>query len=310
MLLLSFSLGIVLLFLPRGSIPKSWAVLCICPIFLLAWIKRDTQISVIDVGQGQSVFVQDASQRMLIDTGGYYDESKFSIGQNVVVPYLKSQGVAQLDRILLSHLDQDHSGALNAVLQQTRVKHLMANETLPQPTLSLQTDASFSRCHKGQTWQTPEIRLQILSPESVDDQTIQYNRNEYSCVVYLELLKANSLRRFLIMGDAGWETEYQILQKYPDLKVDVLVLGHHGSKHSSSYDFLKHYQPKIAIASVGYTNRYGHPSLETLSRLDALHIPLYTTIQSGTITFKVEDHEVKLEQYRNTVKWLNLYESY
>ena len=310
MLLLSFSLGIVLLFLPRGSIPKSWAVLCICPIFLLAWIKRDTQISLIDVGQGQSVFVQDASLRMLIDTGGYYDESKFSIGQNVVVPYLKSQGVAQLDRILLSHLDQDHSGALAAVLQQTRVKHLMANETLPQPTLSLQTDASFSRCHTGQTWQTSEIRLQILSPEPVDDQTIQYNRNEYSCVVYLELLKANGLRRFLIMGDAGWETEYQILQKYPDLKVDVLVLGHHGSKHSSSYDFLKHYQPKIAVASVGYTNRYGHPSLETLSRLDALHIPLYTTIQSGTITFKVEDHQVKLEQYRNTVKWLNLYESY
>ena len=186
----------------------------------------------------------------------------------------------------------------------------MANETLPQPTLSLQTGTSFSRCYTGQTWQTPEIRLQILSPEPVDDQTIQYNRNEYSCVVYLELLKANGLRRFLIMGDAGWETEYQIFQKYPDLKVDVLVLGHHGSKHSSSYDFLKHYQPKIAVASVGYTNRYGHPSLETLSRLDALHIPLYTTIQSGTITFKVEDHEVKLEQYRNTVKWLNLYKSY
>ena len=155
---------------------------------------------------------------MLIDTGGYYDESKFSIGENIVVPYLKSQGVAQLDLILLSHLDQDHSGALDSILQQIKVNGLMANETLPQQTLSWQAGVPFSRCHVDQTWQSTDMRLQVLSPELVSDQLIQSNRNEYSCVVYLELLKAKGLRRFLIMGDAGWETEYQILQKYPDLK--------------------------------------------------------------------------------------------
>ncbi|MBK0063646.1 MULTISPECIES: DNA internalization-related competence protein ComEC/Rec2 [unclassified Acinetobacter] len=299
-ILLSIGLGILMLFLPKGSIPKSWALLCICPIFLLTWVKRDTQISVIDVGQGQSIFIQDSSQRLLIDTGGYYDETKFSIGQNVVVPYLKQQGVAQLDRILLSHLDQDHSGALEAILKQVKVTHFMANETLPQ-----QNSMSFSKCYTGQTWQTPDIRLHILSPEPIDDQLVQSNRNEHSCVVYLELLKAKGLRRFLIMGDAGWETEYQILQKYPDLKVDVLVLGHHGSKHSSSYDFLRHYQPQLTVASVGYSNRYGHPSTQTLSRLDALNIPLYTTIASGTITFRVQNNQVQVEQYRKIFKWLN-----
>ncbi|WP_171499484.1 DNA internalization-related competence protein ComEC/Rec2 [Acinetobacter guerrae] len=305
MLLLSIGLGILMLFLPKASIPRSWAFLCICPVFLLPWGKRDTYISVIDVGQGQSVFIQDSSMRMLIDTGGYYDESKFSMGQKVVVPYLKSQGVTQLDRILLSHLDQDHSGALDAVLQQIKVSHLMANETLPQQTLSLLKDASFSKCHAGQTWQTVDMRLQILSPESMHDQQVRYDRNENSCVVYLELLKANGLHRFLMMGDAGWLTEYQILQKYPDLKVDVLILGHHGSKHSSSYDFLRHYRPKIAVASVGYTNRYGHPSMQTISRLEALNIPLYTTIQSGNITFRIEDNRVELEQYRQAFKWMN-----
>ncbi len=69
---------------------------------------------------------------------------------------------------------------------------------------------------------------------------------------------------YLLMGDAGWQTEYELLKAYPNLQVDVLVLGHHGSRHSSSFDFLQHYQPKLAIASVGKWNRYGHPSKEEL----------------------------------------------
>lgn len=106
------------------------------------------------------------------------------------------------------------------------------------------------------------------------------------------------------MGDAGWETEFKLLQQYPDLKVDVLVLGHHGSKHSSAYDFLNVLKPKLAIASTGLNNRYGHPSREVQSRLQALDIPLLNTAETGTLSFLFENGAVELKFQRQQRKWL------
>lgn len=300
LMLLGFALGIVILFLPKRVLPKSWVVLCIATLFFTAWLKTDTQLSIIDVGQGQAIFVKTPEQKFLIDTGGSAQEERFSMGKQVVVPYLSRQGVARLDQIILSHLDQDHSGALDSILSQISVPKIMANEHLPS---SKVTD--FSRCQAGQTWQTPALRMQVLSPTIADDQFIREHRNETSCVIHLEFLQAEQWRHFLIMGDAGWETEFYLLQHYPDLKVDVLVLGHHGSKHSSSYDFLRYYRPKLAIASVGRFNRYGHPSTELQARLQALNIPFYTTVNSGTITFRLDRNQMELEQFRTQFKWLN-----
>ena len=112
-------------------------------------------------------------------------------------------------------------------------------------------------------------------------------------------------KSFLLMGDAGWEAEYQILQRYPHLNVDVLVLGHHGSQYSSSFAFLKQMNPKLAIASAGFGNRYNHPSPITLARLQALKIPLLTTIDQGTIQFKLNhNHEMEINEFRSEKKWL------
>ena len=106
------------------------------------------------------------------------------------------------------------------------------------------------------------------------------------------------------MGDAGWQTEYQLLKDYPDLKVDVLVLGHHGSQHSSAYQFLQHYRPKLAIASAGRFNRYGHPSQLTQQRLKELDIPLLTTAEHGSLHFSQQGTQIILETERSRWKWL------
>jgi len=107
------------------------------------------------------------------------------------------------------------------------------------------------------------------------------------------------------MGDAGWQTEYQILQNYPDLKVDVLVLGHHGSRHSSAYAFLKQLKPKVVIASAGFHNRYGHPSEMTLQRLKQLNIPVLSTVQQGSIQFSRQANgQMKLHYAREQRQWL------
>jgi len=106
------------------------------------------------------------------------------------------------------------------------------------------------------------------------------------------------------MGDAGWEAEYQLIKEYPDLKVDVLVLGHHGSKHSSAYDFLATLKPKLVVASTGFNNRYGHPSKEVLARLQALNIPFKSTIDQGTLSFVSQNNQMVLYTRRSERSWL------
>jgi len=297
--LFAVSLGILILFLPKGILPKTWGMLCCLPLIVVNKTNQPIQLHILDVGQGQAIFLQQPEQNWLIDTGGSYDEKIFSIGQNVVVPFLRQQGVKRLDRVVLSHLDQDHSGAFPFIQQEIPVKQVLSNEqsstTLKQP---------FQYCHQGQQWQYPELDIQILWPKEKDLAFVHSEQNQYSCVVYLHFKGISDYQNFLIMGDAGWEAEYELLKDYPSLKVDVLVLGHHGSKHSSAYDFLATLKPKLAIASAGFDNRYGHPSQEVINRLKALHIPLKSTVEQGTLSFVLENQKIVLHNRRFERLWL------
>ncbi|MDO7436391.1 DNA internalization-related competence protein ComEC/Rec2 [Acinetobacter nosocomialis] len=297
--LFAVSLGILILFLPKGILPKTWGMLCCLPLIVVNKTNQPIQLHILDVGQGQAIFLQQPEQNWLIDTGGSYDEKIFSIGQNVVVPFLRQQGVKRLDRVVLSHLDQDHSGAFPVIQQEFPIKQVLSNEqsstTLKQP---------FQYCHQGQQWQYPELDIQILWPKEKDLAFVHSEQNQYSCVVYLHFKGISDYQNFLIMGDAGWEAEYELLKDYPSLKVDVLVLGHHGSKHSSAYDFLATLKPKLAIASAGFDNRYGHPSQEVINRLKALHTPLKSTVEQGTLSFVLENQKMILHNRRFERLWL------
>ncbi|WP_284083892.1 DNA internalization-related competence protein ComEC/Rec2 [Acinetobacter nosocomialis] len=297
--LFAVSLGILILFLPKGILPKTWGMLCCIPLIVMNKTNQPIQLHILDVGQGQAIFLQQPEQNWLIDTGGSYDEKIFSISQNVVVPFLRQQGVKRLDRVVLSHLDQDHSGAFPFIQQEIPVKQVLSNEQsstiLKQP---------FQYCHQGQQWQYPELDIQILWPKEKDLAFVHFQQNQYSCVVYLHFKGISDYQNFLIMGDAGWEAEYELLKDYPSLKVDVLVLGHHGSKHSSAYDFLATLKPKLAIASAGFDNRYGHPSQEVINRLKALHIPLKSTVEQGTLSFVLENQKMILHNRRFERLWL------
>jgi len=298
--LFAVSLGILILFLPKGILPKTWGMLCCLPLIVVNKTNQPIQLHILDVGQGQAIFLQHSEQNWLIDTGGSYDEKIFSIGQNVVVPFLRQQGVRQLDHVVLSHLDQDHSGAFPIIEQEIPVTQLISNEQLPN-----YLKQPFQYCHQGQQWHYPELDIQILWPKEKDLVFVASNQNQYSCVVYLQFKKVAGYQNFLIMGDAGWEAEYELLKDYPNLKIDVLVLGHHGSKHSSAYDFLATLKPKLAIASAGFDNRYGHPSQQVIARLKALHIPLKSTVEQGTLSFVLENHKIVLHDRRLDRLWLS-----
>ncbi|MGE8648616.1 MAG: DNA internalization-related competence protein ComEC/Rec2 [Acinetobacter sp.] len=293
-------LSLLILFLPRGVLPKSWIAVAAVPICIPQFYHPPFQLSVLDVGQGQAIFFRYGTHNMMIDMGGYYDEEKFSIGKQLILPFLSVQGVSQLEQVILTHLDQDHSGAYHSIKDQLKIKNIYANEVTETVASS-----NFQLCYQGQQWQWQnDLQIKVIAPKLEQLNTANFNKNDLSCVVYLQLKDVWPYQNFLLMGDAGWQTEYQLLKDYPDLKVDVLVLGHHGSQHSSAYHFLQHYRPKLAIASAGKFNRYGHPSQLTQQRLKELKIPLLTTAEHGSLHFHQQGTQIILETERSRWKWL------
>ena len=298
--ILLLSLCIFIFYLPDGIVPKAWLLLGLVAICLKSYTPQPFQLTVLDVGQGQSILVREGRHSMMVDTGGYYDEQKFSIGKNIILPFLSRQGLSSIDQLVLTHLDQDHSGAYFSIQDQLAIKSLYASEHVAVPNAT-----QFEYCQQGQVWQWENVHIEVLSPNNIQAVRAGAERNENSCVLYIRMNHAMPYQSYLLMGDAGWQTEYELLKAYPNLQVDVLVLGHHGSRHSSSFDFLQHYQPKLAIASAGKWNRYGHPSKETLARLKALNIPLLSTAEKGSIEFKAKDGRIQLIAFRDQWQWLN-----
>lgn len=298
--LVSLILGSILCVMPYGVIPFTWPLLCFMALFFSQNTSPKFQFILLDVGQGQAIFLQHQQYHMMIDTGGHYREDEFSIGEQIILPFLSAQQATTLDILLLSHLDHDHSGAYFKIKDQLQVKQLYANEIM--------TDIpSMQLCHAGQKFSLGEhVAIEILSPQAKDLAQAHRQKNEYSCVVYVSIKDAYPYQHYLIMGDAGWQTEFELIRRYADLPVDVLVLGHHGSRHSSAYDFLQHFQPKLALISAGLNNPYHHPHLATLRRLEQLKIPYLLTAETGSIDIELQQNMVtELSTHRQKLKWLN-----
>lgn len=293
----SLGVGLVILFLPRNTVPKIWGILCFLPVFFADEQRHHFEFHVLDVGQGQSIFVRQQHHSLLVDTGGSYNETQFSLAKQILLPFFAVKGQKTLEQVILTHLDQDHSGAYEKLEKLIKIEKVMSNE-------KIQTELPFQYCYRDKIWNWQQVEFRVLYPRAEDLIHAAENKNEYSCVLYIRVKDAQPYEHFLIMGDSGWQTEYAILKNEPNLPVDVLILGHHGSKNSSAYDFLAHYRPKLAIASAGHDNSYGHPSRELQARLKALNIPLWTTNQHGTLRFVLNDHEMQLERQRERRLWL------
>ncbi|MFT4019884.1 MAG: DNA internalization-related competence protein ComEC/Rec2 [Acinetobacter sp.] len=298
----SLSIFIVILFLPKGVIPRTWAVLCAVPLFIDAKYNTDFELKILDVGQGQAVYIRENQQHFLIDTGGSYNEQQgHGIAEKVLFPFFAQHGVKHLSHVILTHLDQDHSGAFAQLAEEIQPKKVMSNE---KPAF-MPTGTQFEYCHAGQKWRVGKLSFEILSPTESDLGDIKGQKNEMSCVVYLTYQHPVGTRHILIMGDAGQMAEQRLMQVYPHLPVDLLVLGHHGSRFSSSNEFLMHYQPALALVSAGFANRYGHPSQEVQQRLKRLEIPMHDTITRGTMSFHLNDEGQWVEQdTRHLQQWL------
>ena len=253
------------------------------------------EITFIDVGQGDSVFIKlpHGKGNYLIDTGGIVQfgmeewkerRKQYEVGRDVVVPYLKSKGITKIHKLILTHGDLDHVGGAFEVMKELNVKELILPISADLSDLEKELFL-FAKEEKipvrftkaGESWKNGNIRFQILSPETEK----AASKNDGSIVLYAKIGGLN----WLFTGDLEKEGEEKLIRKYHDLTIDVLKVGHHGSKTSTTEEFLDATNPKLAVISAGRKNRYNHPSELVLERLEKRNIKIFRTDQDGAITY-------------------------
>lgn len=215
------------------------------------------QIQMIDVGQGDSTLISLPFNRgnILIDIAGNRNKN---IPEDVIVPMLRAKNIHQIDLAIITHDDFDHSGGIEQFQELMPIHKIIRDK---------QEDVTFH-----------DFRFSFLLSDIMYE-----DKNENSLITYLEAYDM----RLLFMGDAGKNAEAIIEKRYPDLRADILKVGHHGSKTSSSQSFLHRLHPQMALISCGFNNMYGHPSPETISSLDKEGIYTLDTPSKGAVSINL-----------------------
>jgi competence protein ComEC len=266
-------LGTLWLLAPRGWPARALGVFGLLPLLLPA--RADSEqgvytLTVLDVGQGQSVLIRTAEHALLIDTGPGFPEGG-DLGDRVLVPSLVQQGVARLDRLIVSHNDLDHSGGTASLRRRIPVGQISASlpEKIPGAEL----------CLAGEHWQWDGVEFSILHPPS----TLPYLGNESSCVVRVSGVGGSAL----IPGDIGEIIEARLVREQAAvLDVDLLIAGHHGSAGSSSSEFLAAVSPLWVVYSAGSRNRFGFPREAVVERVKSTGAKQLNTADQGAIEFE------------------------
>ena len=250
-------------------------------------------ITLIDVGQGDSILIELPYNKgnILIDTGGiisynetwYTKSKKYSLGKSTIIPYLKSVGIKKLDYLILTHGDNDHVLEANNIINNFNVKKVIFNSGKNN-----ENELNIINNLKGINYlNVNEYSLNIdkykLSFINDKDQT---NENEDSLIIYTTLNNKN----ILLMGDAGKTSEKYILDTYDISNLDILKVGHHGSKYSTGEDFLKKLNLKYAFISVGLNNKFNHPSDEVIELLKKYNVASYLTSINGMIKIVIKNN--------------------
>ena len=257
-------------------------------IFIVFIINNNTivnnEVHFLDVGQGDSILIRIKSKNILIDTGGNIN---FNISKNVLIPYFRSSGVKKIDYLILTHGDYDHMGEAINLVENFKVEKVIFNcgpyNDLENELIEVLDKKKIKYYSYIKELNVDNNKLHFLQTKEYD------NENENSNVIYTKL----NGYRFMFMGDAGVEKEKDILEKYNVSKIDVLKIGHHGSKTSSDKNFIDEMNPKYSVISVGKNNRYGHPNKEVLNNLD--NSKIYRTDRDGSIMFKIKNNKLKLK---------------
>ena len=258
------------------------------------------KISFLDVGQGDSIFIKFPYNKgnILIDTGGIISYKKekweersneYSIADSKIIPYLNSLGLTKLDYLIISHGDFDHMGEAINLVNGFRIDKVIFNLG-EYNYLELEFIKELKRKNI--------LYYKNIEKLNIDNNILYFlnnnlydNENDNSNVIYLNF----SNIKIIFMGDAGIKVEDDILDKYDLKHIDILKVGHHGSRTSTSSNFIDNINPKYSIISVGKNNRYGHPNSEVLDILN--NSSIYRTDRDGSIVFKIKNSVLEIDTY-------------
>ncbi|MBY0123857.1 DNA internalization-related competence protein ComEC/Rec2 [Bacillus sp. S/N-304-OC-R1] len=253
------------------------------------------EITFIDVGQGDSIFIRlpHGKGNYLIDTGGTLrfqtDEWKtkknqYDVGKDVVIPFLKSKGITTIHKLILTHGDTDHIGGATALIEELSVRKIMLPKSKElsdlEKTILLNAKKKqipYQFTIAGDSWTAGNHQFHVLSPQK----EMTGERNDGSIVLFTTIGGLT----WLFTGDLEKNGEEMLVRRYHNLKADVLKVGHHGSKSSTSELLLDKISPKLAVISAGRNNRYGHPNKEVLNNLSDRQINILRTDEHGAITY-------------------------
>ena len=252
----------------------------------------DLWITLLEVGQGLSVVLATRQHVLVYDTGPSF-RSGFDTGAAVVVPYLRWSGHQQVDRLLISHSDNDHAGGGRSTFNGLHTISILAGE--PEEI----EWAKSQRCVRGQHWVWDHVRFELLAPQTAA------HGNNASCVLRIETADG---RVVLLPGDIEKPVERWLLTNAASkLRADVLVAPHHGSLTSSTASFVDAVQPSLVLFAVGYQNRYGFPKPAIVERYRKAGAQIMDTASAGAIQIKlrtgesldIQSNRIKLQRYWN-----------
>jgi competence protein ComEC len=262
------------------------------------------KVTMIDVGQGDAILIETPNHKsILIDAGPR--QFKYDAGERTVVPFLARAGINNLDAVLVTHAHNDHIGGVPYVLQHSRVSTVLISDTNGSSSLVRKVKESIREVgatergvHSGLTIALdPSIRLYVLHPGLQDD----FRRSLNNTSVVVKLIYGNTTALFV--GDAEHESESKMCERYGNfLGADILKVGHHGSRTSSSGSFLHRVKPKIALLSVGTKNRFGHPSPETVGRFVHFGLQVHRTDREGAIVLESNGRTWWRDDWRNNTR--------
>ena len=295
--LLVATVGVAVLCMPRG-VPGRWmAALLLLPLLFSARPQPaygEVWMTLLDVGQGLAAVVRTATHTLVYDAGPAFGED-FDTGRAVIAPYLRYLGVRRIDRLVISHGDNDHIGGARSLLQAFPVDGILTS--VP----AAFTGERTQQCSRGLRWSWDGVEFALLHPAGDDD----YHGNNASCVLHIVIAGGQAL---LLTGDIEQEVERDLLRREgDDLASTVLVVPHHGSRTSSTAAFVEAVDPAVALVPAGYRNRYRFPRPEVVARYTGHGSQVLETGQSGAISVRLSPRSARPQVTRYRQSWPRLW---
>ena len=255
----------------------SLGIISLCAALLVSWIlpmQDELRMTVLNVGQGQSIILQSKGRTFLVDCGGSYADD----AADMAAERLLSMGIDRIDGLILTHYDKDHAGGVEQFLTRIRADALYFPEWEVEDPIGqkLGTMRGVQLIDRDIILEYDGVKITLVTSVRVN------SNNESSLCILFQTDNCD----ILITGDRSIAGELELLEKLEVPKLEVLVAGHHGSKNSTGQALLDATRPQVVVISVGENNGYGHPAEEMLQRLEALGCIILRTDQNGSIIIR------------------------